>query len=232
MEKSGTPEPIKTLPSISVILPTLIKTDKHLGMTLRCIELARKHTDIPFELVIVETGTKYLSDYADLYLHEPEKTTDTKSLNNGFYNASGDYICLLTNDVFVDEKWLDCLLDCFKMPDCGIATLATDQFNHVKKDEISEGIWFSLAMFPRQDKYFDEAYVNSWNDSDFIMRQYLKGLKSYRNYNCVVKHLIGATQYADKKHYDNYRCNMQIFKGRYKDTGHRIYDVLTMGIVL
>lgn len=219
--------------TISVVVPTLIKNDKHLALTAQCLELARSKTKLPFELVIVETCTKYLEDYADVYLHEPIKTTDTRSFNNGFDNSSGEYICLLTNDVLVDNNWLECLLECFdKRKDCGIATLATDQFKHKKREEISEGIWFSVAMFTKQEKYFDELYVNSWNDTDFIMRTYLKGLKSYRNYNCVVHHAIGATQYNDENHYKNYQKNMQLFKGKYKDCGHPIYDILTNGRII
>lgn len=220
------------MPTVSVVVPTLIKNDKQLALTFQCLE-AKKKTKIEHETVIVETCSNYLEDYADTYIYEPTKSTDTKSFNAGFTAATGDYVVLLTNDVIVDHNWLECLLECFeKKPDCGIATLATDQFNHQKRDEISEGVWFSVAMFTRQDTYFDELYVNSWNDTDFIMRMYLKGLKSYRNYNCVVHHEVGATQYSDEYHYENYRKNAELFKSRYRDTRHRMYDILTNGIVI
>ena len=218
----------------SVMIPTLVSNDKQMAMTVKCIELAREKTKIPFELVIVETGTELLfEDFSDVYINELEKTTATQSFNNGFMNCSGDYITLLTNDVYVDDGWLEALYECFeKKSDCGIATLATDQFHHEKHDEISEGVWFSVAMFPKQDKYFDEAYVNSWDDTDFVMRNYLNGKKMYRNYNCVVKHLIGQTHYASPKHYENFRKNADLFKSRYRDCGHYMYDILTGGRVI
>jgi len=218
--------------NISVIVPTLIKNDKHLGLTIRCLEAASSKTELPFELVIVETGTEYLEDYADIYLHEPEKTSDVKSFNNGFLHSSGDFLVLLTNDVIVDNDWLECLCECFIKDDCGIATLATDQLRHEKHDEISEGIWFSLAMWKNEKELFNEDYINSWNDTDFIMRQYLKGRKSYRNYGCVVHHEVGATQYADSKHYENYRKNKELFKSRYRDCEHPIYEKLINGVVI
>lgn len=199
---------------------------------MQCLELARDKTNLPFEMVIVETETEYFEDYADVYIHEERKTTDVQSFNRGFKASSGDYICLLTNDVLVNDGWLECLLECFTKDDCGISTLATDQFGHEKHEEISEGIWFSVAMFPKQKTYFDELYINSWNDTDFIMRTYLSGKKSYRNYNCVVHHEIGATQYNDPKHWDNYHKNMALFKSRYRDCGHPIYELLTNGRVL
>ena len=220
------------MPSISVVVPTLIKTDKHLALTLQCLEKARACTKLPFELIIVETLTNYLEDYADTYIQEPTKTSDVSSFNRGFQAASGDYLCLLTNDVLVDTGWLECLLECFKIDDCGISTLATDQFNHEKHEEISEGIWFSVAMWRNIGELFDELYVNSWNDTDFVMRMYLKGKKAYRNDNCVVHHEVGATQYNDPKHWENYHKNMSLFKSRYKDCGHPIYEILTNGRVI
>ena len=198
---------------------------------MQCLEAAKK-TKLPFELIIVETCSNYLEDFCDIYIHEEEKTTDVKSFNNGFRNCNNDYICLLTNDVIVSDGWLDCLVDCFSKPDCGIATLATDQFRHKKHKEISEGIWFSVAMWRNEGELFNTDYVNSWNDTDFIIRQYIKGKKSYRNYDCVVHHEIGATQYADAKHYENYRKNKELFKSRYRDCGLPIYDALINGVVI
>ena len=218
---------------ISVVIPTLIKSNKHLGLTVRCIERAVGLTGLDFETIIVETETNHLEDYADVYIHEAVKTTATKSINRGFQAASGEYIVLLTNDVLVDDRWLECLLECFqKREDCGIATLATTQFNHEKEDKIQEGVWFSLAMFTKQDKYFDEEYVNSWDDTDFIMRQYIQGKKSYRNYNCVVVHEPGQTHYESPDHKKNFDRNKELFISRYNQYEDMpIYKLLTEGWV-
>lgn len=219
--------------TISVMLPVLIYTDKQLGMTIQCIEKMRTKTKLPFELVIVETNTEYLmSEYADVHIMD-KKDSCTKSCNRGFEACTGDYVCFMSNDVYVDDNWLECLCDCFaKKEDCGIATLATTQFNHEKHDEISEGVWFSVALFPKQDKYFDENYVNSWDDTDFIMRTYLGGKKMYRNFNCVVDHLVGQTHYASPSHYDNFRKNGDLFKSKYKYCMHPMYEKLISGVVI
>jgi len=219
---------------ISVVVPTLIENDKQLSLTLRCLELARRLTKLPFELVIVETETEYLEDYADIYIHEEKRTTATKSINRGFSVCSGDYVVLLTNDVLVSDLWLEKLLECFKgKSDCGIATLGTTQLKHSKHDEIKEGIWFSLAMFKKQDEYFDERFVNSWDDTDFIMRQYIQGKKMYRNYGCIVEHDPGQTQYDKKDHMINYRKNMNLFKEKYKEYKDTdMYKLLIEGWVI
>lgn len=218
---------------ISVVVPVLIRTDEQITMTARCLESAQK-TQQDFELVIVETESRYFQDSADIHIYEKKKTNATKSINRGFKVASGDYVVLLTNDVVLDDRWLECLLDCFNSKhDCGLATLATTQLGHAQKDEISEGVWFSVAMMQKEYALFDESYVNSWDDTDLIMKMYLKGFKMYRNFNCVVDHLVGQTQYADTLHRVNFEKNRRNFMNKYSDyKNNRMYKILTEGVIL
>lgn len=187
---------------ISVILPVYIKTKDHLAMSIKCLEAARCNTKLPYELVIVETCSDYLKDYADVHIYEKERTDVNKSVNRSFKCASGKYIAQLTNDVFVGENWLECLKDCFQKKDCGIATLASTESGNKKEDKIIEEIYFPLAMIPQwlfaKIGYFDEDFKMYWADADFIVRTYEAGFKIYRNYNCVVDHKPGSTLYDEK----------------------------------
>lgn len=219
------------MPSVSVVVPVLIKTDKQLAMTMRCLDLARKHTKIPFELVIVETNSQYLIDEADTYVYEKASNpTPEHGHNLGFKVASGDFIALLTNDVFVTEGWLESLLSCFRITDCGLATVATTQFNHKKEEKIEEGIWFSVAMIPRFifDKvgYYDERFVNSWCDTDLIVRVYKEGYRMYQNFNCVVEHTPGQTVYQKPEFQKNYQDGRKLFYEKHKDCGLPIFEAL------
>lgn len=203
-------------------------------MTKKCILLARSKTKLPFELIIVETCTNYLSEFADIHIYERYKTTDVVSINRGFFASKSDYSVLLTNDVYVSDGWLECLLDCFnRHGDCGLSTLATDQFGHEKSDVISEGIWFSVAMIPKRYAMFSEDFPNSWSDTDLVMNVYDDGYKMYRNYNCVVSHKVGATQYLQKDHDKIFNKNKEFFISKWYNTKcRRIYDILTQGIVI
>lgn len=218
---------------ISVVIPTLISSKEQLEMTSLCLSSKQK-TCIDHETIIVETESDHLIDYADIYIHEKKRTTCTKSINRGFLCASGDYVVLLTNDVILSENWLECLVDCFKKrKDCGLATLATKQLHHCKENKIDEGIWFSVAMMPSNKAWFDENYVNSWDDTDLVMQTYIDGFKMYRNYNCVVDHYVGATEYLKKDHHKNYVKNEKYFKKKYKDyQNHPMYKTLTTGVVV
>lgn len=221
-------------PRLSVVLPALIRESHHLEMTIKCLESAKKHTKLPFELVIVETGTQYLKEFADIYIYEKHKTNSTISINRGFRCASGDLVTLLTNDVVVDENWLEHLLECFEISDCGLATLASTQFGHQKVNLIKEGVWFSVAMIPKEEAWFDENFLGgSWDDTDIIMRTYSANKKMYRNFKSVVDHVPGQTHYANPTHNQTFEANERYFKLKWRSrTQIPIYQALTMGLII
>ena len=215
--------------NISVVFPVLIRDTKQLSMTMKCLELAKKNTALPFELIIVETASQYLVDEGDIYVYEKEITTPEKSHNRGFRMANSSFIGLLTNDVFVSEGWLECLVDCFNSrKDCGAATLASTQFGHTKENKIEEGNWWSVALLRREIfesvGYYDERFVNCWCDTDLLVRMYKQGWKMYRNFNCVVDHLVGQTNYAKPGFQENYVQGRQLFRDKHEGCGLEIYE--------
>lgn len=220
---------------VSIVLPTLIRTDKQFSTTIKCIQLARSLTNIPFELIIVETETNYLEELADKYIHFPTKTISTNDINAGFMGAAGDYVGLLTNDVYVGDQWLEVLLETFeKKKDCGIATLASTQFKEVvRPGYIEEWVWCSVFLtkneYLKKHNYFDaEMFPQVWDDSDFVTKLCLDGKLPYKNYGCVAHHAIGMTEYACPKHNLRYIENGRRYNEKYKDCGHRIYDHLKL----
>lgn len=218
---------------ISVIVPTLITDSEQLKVTIQCIEAARKHTALPFHLIIVETESQHLIQYADTYVYEKVKTNATKSINRGFALAESEKVVLLTNDVIVDEGWLEHLLQCFEIPDCGLSTLGADQFHHTKQNAFEEGIWFSVAMIPKVFAHFDEGYINSWDDTDLVMRTYLTGLRMYRNLRSVVHHKIGMTHYSKPDHQKHYEANRARFIAKYQGyRGTPMYQFLSGDMTL
>ena len=215
----------------SIVIPVLITNQKQVAMTYRCLDSMRRNTILPYELIIVESGTQYLSEEADVYVFEKQVTTPEISHNRGFKVARGEYTVLLTNDVFVSEGWLESLYECFeKTPDCGAATLASTQFNHIKEPRIEEGNWFSVAMIPNkifgEIGYYDERFVNSWCDTDWLIRLYKRDYKMYRNFNCVVEHLIGQTNYAKEGFNKNYEEGRALFNEKHKDCGLKLFEAV------
>lgn len=179
--------------SVSVVLPIFLPTAKHKEMTDKCIYLAKANTNVPAQWIIVETCSNYYEHEADIYIHEDTKTTPNQSINRGFKSAQTDMVIFLANDVFVGEGWIESLLECFKKDDCGMATLGTTEYGQTKEDNIIERVYFSVAMFPNHEAWFDNNYDNLFDDSDLIMRIYSKGKKCYMNLNTIVDHLRHKT---------------------------------------
>lgn len=218
---------------VNVVVPVYIREPKHLAMSLRCLSRAKELTNVKYKTIIVETCSNYLVDHADIYIYERERSTADKSINRAFCACDSEYTVLLTNDVMVNEGWLEALLEPFeKFEDCGVSTLATDQFGHSKRDKIEEGIWGSVFCIPSEYAHFDENYINSWEDSDLWMQMYSRGYKMYRNFNCVVSHSPGTTVYQDKMTQDNYERNRAYFTNKWKDSKLPLYRILTEGNIV
>jgi hypothetical protein len=216
-------------PSITVVVPVYITKPEQVAMTNRCILLANQKTNIPFKLTIVESKSRVMTHQpCDLYIHEREAENSTKSMNRAFACVDTDYTILLTNDVYVSDGWIESLIEPFDMfGDCGVSTLASTQFNHAKNNVIEpDGIWFSVAMWKTCGKAFDEKFKNVWDDTDFTMKQYLAGKRSYRNHSCVVEHLIGQTQYIRTDHQTNFDNGRRLFIEKYKSCGHPMFNKL------
>jgi GT2 family glycosyltransferase len=216
---------------ISVILPVLFRSTEQVAMSIRCVKTAKEKTKLPFELIVVETLTDYFKDIADVYVWEKEITYATISVNRGLRVSNKDWKVLLTNDVFVEDGWLEALMECFqKKADCGASTLASSQFKHRKSYTIEEGNWWSLVMLPQTvlDKvgYFDERFRGVWDDTDLLIRIYKEGLKMYRNFGCIVHHLIGQSHYDNPRHEENYQHGEKLFYEKHKGCGLPIFDLL------
>ena len=215
---------------ISVIVPIYIGENKHIAMSVKCIELARQKTKLPYKLVIVETCSDYFRDYADIHIYEKERTDSIRSVNKGLRISTEDYVVVLTNDVFVNDNWLECLVDCFKIPDCGIATLASTESGNEKANKIIEEIWFPLTMTPqwllKKIGYYDEEYKRYWADTDFILKTYEAGYKMYRNFNCVVEHSPGTTLYNEPDHLESLYFSRNLFNEKNKDSKHPMFQKL------
>ena len=204
-------------PSVSVVLPVFIKTQKNISDTLRCITLLRSKTKIPFQLVIVETASKHFIGMADIYVYEKERTNPNTSVNRAFRCCNSDYIVFVGNDVFVDNEWLESLIEGFKIPDCGIATLGNNEHGDTKQDKIIESIYFSICMFKKEDAWFDTEYKFVFDDTDMIFRIYTTGRKCYKNLHTIVQHHAHSTLGEFGGDRVEYERSRQYFKEKWKD---------------
>jgi glycosyltransferase involved in cell wall biosynthesis len=190
------------------MFPVYLPTREHRDMTDKVIYLAKARTRAHLEWVIVETGSSYYADEADVYIHERERTTPNASMNAGFKACSGDYVIFLSNDVIVCENWVELMSECFlKRLDCGIASLGNNEHGDIPRKEIVPEMYFAVCMMKKEDAWYDPFYKRVWDDTDLCMRMYINGKKLYKNLAGLVYHKPHSTmgEYAgDRAEYE--RC--------------------------
>ena len=184
-------------PSVSVMMPVLLEHPWQYEMTLCAIETLECTTEVPFELVVAQARRSH----EDLWLKmneiakciDVDESSPNADCNNGLDACTGDIVVYTGNDVFVRPGWLEALLECFEIEDCGAATLGNAELKHVAMPRIMEGVYGPFMAF-RQDWRFDaETFPCQFGDTDLIMRIYESGKRMYRNHKVVIHHLLRQT---------------------------------------
>ncbi len=231
-------------PKVSVLLPIIIRHEWQRLMTETCIEIMRCTTKVPFELIIIETESDCFKKWFDnlcgptvtltKYVHHPEVTTMVRDLNSGIEVAEGEFIVHTGNDIYPQDGWLEAMLDCFNLPDCGAACLAASDMKQVPLNKIEEGIYGPCMMF-RSGWLFDTDYESIMSDTDLIMRIYQTNKKMYRNWRVLVGH-FGRITHVDLYGGQHLALLLQkaqeIFAKKHGDCGLVMFRLLASGTVL
>lgn len=216
---------------ISIVIPCYHNNLKNYANTTKCLNHIKK-TSLPYELILVENIERWLASEGDIYLASSAPKTFAENVNTGLKLATGGYIVVLNNDVFVPEGWLEALMECFKIPDCGIATLESSQFGRPCKDEIIEMFFGGIFCLKREVVervgLFDESFRHAFDDADYWVRTYKEGYKFYMNRKVMVEHNAGSTIFElnGSKHNDIYVDNRVRFNEKHKGCGLKIFEVL------
>lgn len=190
-------------PSVSVVLPVLVRHPWQLHLTEAAIKIMRCTTAIPFQIVVVETEsrTPKIKSLADVYEQVPKRTTAIRDYNRAIDLATGEFIVHTANDILVQPGWLEALLKPFAIyPDCGASTIAIREagglhIGQTTEQTIVEGMYGPIMMF-RKGWRFDEDWEFG-ADGDLIMRMYVHGLRAYRCLEAMAYHLHMATWNAE-----------------------------------
>jgi GT2 family glycosyltransferase/acetyltransferase-like isoleucine patch superfamily enzyme len=101
---------------VSIIIPTYNTRE----LTQQCIEFVYQHTPDPYEIILVDNGSRddtvefmHMTNMCDKIVTLPTNKGFAGGINAGLKEATGEYICLLNSDVVVTEGWLEPLLRAF-----------------------------------------------------------------------------------------------------------------------
>lgn len=239
-----------TWPAVSVMMPILCREDWQGIMTECAIRTLKRTTAMPFELVVVETARREKADdnipdiVRDYFLPEckyiavDKETSPARDCNIGLQNCTGEFVVYTGNDIFVRPGWLEALLKCFEIPDCGAATLASSDLKLPQRDLIQEGVYGPFMMFRRVDAkrgkpwLYDEVnFPCQFGDTDMIMRMYSDGLRMYRNHSVVIHHLNRQTLSGEDNTQDFHKARARFIR-KHEGSPLLMYKFLTEGTII
>lgn len=150
---------------VSIVIPTLNKAT----ILARCLDHIFANTSqakTPFEVIVSDDGStedfKALKEKYDIQIVRSETNKGFPSaVNAGAAVAKGDFICLLNNDCFVTEGWLEALVRAIKS-DTTLAAVGPHANNVAGSQgvqvDIKDPKQLELAAkkFQAQEKYVDK----------------------------------------------------------------------------
>lgn len=193
-------------------------------LTCKCLRTVRKHTDYPYEVVLVDNGS---TDGSKEILKKFE-SKNTKVLlleknhgfaggnNKGMEIATGDLICLLNSDAFVTRDWLCSMVDCMKQTGAGMVGPWTNRAKGLQRHKAKYKLIPKFIRRPKSVDYLsffcvlidnkvidvignlDEGFgLGTYEDDDFCRRAIEAGFKLVIDARSWVWHLAHATMTAN-----------------------------------
>ncbi|OLR62166.1 hypothetical protein BHF69_05400 [Anaerostipes sp. 992a] len=132
---------------VSIIIP-VYNTEMYLE---RCLQSVLAQTYLNFEVIIVDDGStdgsieickKFALKSPKIKIIQIANSGVSVARNIGIKNSSGDYICFIDSDDFIDRFLLERVISCFRLYNCDIVKFnsiitsqdKTDQTNQTNQD--------------------------------------------------------------------------------------------------
>jgi GT2 family glycosyltransferase len=157
-------------PGTSIIIPTYNKKN----YLIRCIESVRKHTDVPYELIVVDNASndgtaQYLRSQAGaIRFHVNERNLGfAGAVNQGLMMAKGTSLLLLNNDTVVTPRWLSNLLACLHhSPGVGMVGPLS---NYVSGKQLLRKSYRTLAEMQRFADRHNRSDARRWERTERLI---------------------------------------------------------------
>lgn len=209
-------------PKYSIILATLVRKKKHIEMVEKCIERIKTFSK-DYELIIVDDDSPLHNDFlkqqANLYIrHTDGNKGCAVGWNDGLRAARGEYLVVISDDVFVTEGWLECMENALKLFPNALASMpaVTHMPSGTKPEETRT--WIPACVFMLRPEtlkivgYFDEQFhPYNYEDVDYWTRIFESGHTIARDYSVMVRHEEGQVIHSfedngevDKKNRQRY----------------------------
>lgn len=186
----------------SIILATLVRKPSHIPMVEKCIELIKTYSN-DYELIIVDDCSplhaEFLKEQADTYIrHEGGNKGCAVSWNDGLKAAKGEYLVVISDDVYVNKGWLECMENALTLFPNALASMPAVEHMPMGSQPEECRTWIPACCFMLTPKtlevvgYFDENFHPfNYEDVDYWTRVFESGHTIARDYSVQVRHLEG-----------------------------------------
>lgn len=240
--------PYEPAPELTVV----VLTWDNLALTQRCMESLRQHTDVPYEVIVVDNGSEndaaeYVRQAADVAVLHEHNTGFAAGMNDGLARARGRAVAFLNNDTEVPEGWALQLLSTLDAhPRAGIVVPALTEAGNDRTVRSAPGgdaevlapfeappsavCYLMPTSLARDLDGWDTTYeVASGEDLDLAFSVWVNGRDIVFDPTVLVRHVGHATsdlKLPDRRHL--WAANRRLFLDRWSDAStdvHRLEDV-------
>ena len=213
---------------IAVVMPVYIKIDEALILTENCIDSLG---DV--FLVIVDNGSdrgrEYLEQMSDKYIRNEENLGYAVACNQGLKYLQQEHpelhlIAIVGNDTRISPNWQEISTEILadeKVYSVHFRVIPYDELFDYGEDLYTSGRerWCTQHFFvvdtTKGLEFFDEQFVNSYDDWDMQLRVRATGRQTaYTNKVCV-QHVDNFTQKQIPEREENNRKNAEKFKAKH-----------------
>jgi glycosyltransferase involved in cell wall biosynthesis/GT2 family glycosyltransferase len=138
---SGTvsaPPPTRPDPPAEPELSIVVLAWDNLPYTRGFVESVRQHTDVPYELIIVDNGSQweaanYAAAAADVAVMNQQNNGFAKGMNQGLEVAKGRYVAFCNNDTVLPPGWASKLIETARThPNAGLVVPALTEARNAR----------------------------------------------------------------------------------------------------
>ncbi len=222
---AAAPPPPRPEPPARPELSVVTLAWDNLPYTQDFVESARQHTDVDYELIIVDNGShweaaNYAAEAADTAVLNDRNLGFAAGMNQGLAAARGTYVAFCNNDTILPAGWASKLLETARThPTAGIVVPAltaannADTVRHEPGDDVVVLPPFSappgavLYLMPRAvveelGRWGEEYEVASGEDVDLAFKVWVNDLEIVYDQRVLVDHVGkgSASRLDDWKH--------------------------------
>lgn len=211
-----------------------------LEQTQRCVESIRQHTNVPYEIVIVDNGSgweavNYAREAADVAIVNPRNLGFAHGMNQGLAAARGRFVAFCNNDILVPPGWASSLVSHLADGSTGIVVPAVTAARNARtvRDEPGDTVEvvapfdapppaivyvMETATAHELGGFGEEYEIASAEDVDLAFKVWVNGLDLTYDSRVLVEHVSKGTARTKLIDWEElWRRNRELFLAKWQD---------------